>query len=136
MLQILDPLPAEVANAIAEGISRHNSHDSILRENFAIVKRQGANPLVGGVTASVSFSILFINNIWVGEDDRLTGIGRELMLAVENEGRKRHAKTACVDTLSTQAPEFYEKLGYVEFGRLEGEVKGRRLDRIWFRKYL
>ena len=136
MLQVLDPPPEDVVDAIAEGISRHNSRDSVLRENFAIVKRRGGGRLVGGVTASVSFSILFINNIWVDEVDRLTGIGSELMIAAENEGRKRQAKTACVDTLSSQAPEFYEKLGYVEFGRLEGEAGGKRLDRIWFRKPL
>jgi N-acetylglutamate synthase-like GNAT family acetyltransferase len=136
MLQILDPPPADVVNVIAEGISRHNSRDSVLRENFAIVKRGTANRLIGGVTASVSFSILFINNIWVEEGDRLTGVGRTLLIAAEAEGKKRRVKTACVDTLSTQAPEFYEKLGYLEFGRVEGEVEGLRLDRIWFRKYL
>ncbi len=136
MLQVLDPPPADVVAAIADGISRHNSRDSVLRENFAIVKRGDSGRLMGGVTASVSFSVLFINNIWVEESDRLTGVGRELMMAAEEEGRERQAKAACVDTLSTQAPEFYEKLGYAEFARVEGEIEGQRLDRIWLRKYL
>ncbi len=136
MLQVLDPPPADVVAAIAEGISRHNSRDSVLREDFAIVKRRSDGRLVGGVTASVSFSILFINNIWVDAGDRLSGVGRALMIAAEKEGVRRHATTACVDTLSTQAPAFYEKLGYAEFGRLEGAVGGHRLDRIWFRKPL
>ena len=136
MIQIFRPAPADVVHAIAEGISRHNSRDSVLRENFAIVKRRNEDRLVGGVTASVSFAVLFINNIWVEEGDRLKGVGRELMIAAEDEGKKRRAKTACVDSLSTQAPVFYEKLGYVEFGRVEGELNGRQLDRIWFRKRL
>lgn len=136
MLQMFEPPPPEVVKAIAEGISRHNRGTSVLREDFAIVKRRNVEPVVGGITASISFAVLFINNIWVEEAERLTGIGRELMMAAEDEGRRRHAKSACVDTLSTQAPEFYERLGYVEFGRVEGEVEGRRLDRIWFRKSL
>ena len=136
MLQMLEPPPPDVIKAIADGISRHNRSESVLREDFAIVKQSKADHLVGGVTASVSFAVLFINNIWVEKAERLRGIGRQLMTAAEDEARKRYAKTACVDTLSTQAPEFYERLGYVEFGRVEGEVEGRRLDRIWFRKSL
>ncbi len=55
-------------------------------------------------------------------------------MAAEEEGCRRTAVTACVDTLSTQAPGFYPKLGYVEFGRNGGRAEGRPVDRIWFRK--
>ena len=58
------------------------------------------------------------------------------MRAAEDEGRRRSAKAACVDTLSSQAPGFYAKLGYEEFRRMSGEVDGAPLDRIWLRKTL
>lgn len=135
MLKVLEPPPLHLVQAISEGIARHNILDSIERINFAVVYNQ-SDKMVGGVTASVSFAVLFINNIWVDESQRQIGKGRALMLAAEEEGRKRGARTACVDTLSTQAPSFYEKLGYVEFGRLKGEAAGQPLDRIWYQKPL
>lgn len=135
MLEILDPTPVDLAQTISEGISRSNLSADVQRENFAVVHRDAAG-LIGGVTASVSFSILFINNIWVEDGRRGLGVGTELMLAAEKEGQRRGARLACVDTLSSQAPEFYSKLGYLEFGRLSGETNGHPLDRIWFQKPL
>ena len=135
MLEILEPTPDEVARAISEGILESNGASAVHRENFAIAHRHDGR-LIGGVTASVSFSVLFVNNIWVEDNRRGSGIGRALMLAAEAEGQRRGAKTACVDTLSSQAPAFYIKLGYEEFGRVEGEAGGLAIDRIWFRKAL
>ncbi|WP_247241750.1 MULTISPECIES: hypothetical protein [Rhizobium] len=56
-------------------------------------------------------------------------MGTKLMAAAE-EGRRRAAVVACVDTLSTQAPSFYPKLGYIEFGRIGGYAEGRPIDRM------
>lgn len=133
MLEILDPIPDEVTRSISDGISRSNNASAVDRENFAVVHRLG-DRLIAGVTASVSFSVLFINNLWVADDQRRAGMGRKLMFAAENEGRQRGARMACVDTLTSQAPAFYAKLGYEEFGRISGEANGQPLDRIWFRK--
>lgn len=135
MLETLDPVPAEIANAISDGINAFNEGAHIRREAFAIIHRENGR-LVGGITASVSFSVLFIGNLWISKSDRLAGIGTKLMIAAEEEGRRRAAATACVDTLSTQAPGFYPKLGYVEFGRISGQAGGYPVDRIWFRKTL
>ncbi|OHV23480.1 GNAT family N-acetyltransferase [Rhizobium sp. RMa-01] len=135
MFETLDPVPAEISNAISDGISAINENAQIRREAFAIVWRENGR-LLGGITASVSFSVLFIGNLWVAQSERLGGIGTKLMAAAEEEGRRRAAVTACVDTLSTQAPAFYPKLGYVEFGRIGGRAEGRPVDRIWFRKEL
>ncbi|MBY5361342.1 GNAT family N-acetyltransferase [Rhizobium leguminosarum] len=128
MFETFDSVPAEIATAISDGISAFNESAEIRREAFAIVWRESGE-LAGGITASV----LFIGNLWVAKSARLGGIGRKLM-AAEEEGRRRAAVMACVDTLSTQAPDFYPKLGYVEFGRVSGHAGGRPVDRIWFRK--
>ena len=135
VLDIIEPVPAEISAAISEGIAAVNAAQEIARENFAIVLR-GKDGLAGGVTASVSFGVLFINNIWVCEEQRSGGIGRNLMSAAEAEGRRRGVETACVDTLSTQAPGFYGRLGYEEMARVSGVANGRTIDRIWFRKML
>jgi ribosomal protein S18 acetylase RimI-like enzyme len=135
MLKLLDPTPAELARKIAEGIVQGNEASSIGREDFAFTC-QSAGGLAGGVTASVSFSVLFINNIWVAREHRRSGLGRSLLSAAEREGFRRGARVGCVDTLSSQAPAFYEKLGYREFGRVRGDVDGQAIDRIWLSKPL
>lgn len=135
MLEILDATPDDVVRLISEGVARANAALDVSRENFSVVERIHGQ-LVGGVTASVSFSVLFINNLWVSEDRRRAGLGRALMQAAEGEGKRRGAMIACVDTLSVQAPEFYAGLNYKEFGRLSGELNGRPLDRLWFSKPL
>ncbi|API54612.1 GNAT family N-acetyltransferase [Rhizobium leguminosarum] len=131
MFETLDPVPSEIATAISDGLNAFNESAEIRREAFAIVWRENGW-LIAGITASVSFSVLFIGNLWVAQSLRLSGIGRKLMAAAEEEGRRRAAVMACVDTLSTQAPDFYPKLGL--FGRVSGHAGGRPIDRIWFRK--
>lgn len=136
MLKILEPIPDHVAQCISLGIARSNEACAVHRENFAIVLGMDDEVFGGGVTASVSFAVLFINNLWVAEAHRRSGEGRRLMFAAEDEGRRRGAKIACVDTLSSQAPDFYAKLGYEEFARVRGENGGQPLHRIWLQKIL
>jgi GNAT superfamily N-acetyltransferase len=62
---------------------------------------------------------LFVNLLWVAEDLRRSGIGRELMAAAEQRAIALGCHSAYLDTFSFQAPEFYPKLGYREFGRLD-----------------
>ncbi|MFL5012476.1 GNAT family N-acetyltransferase [Rhizobium sp.] len=80
--------------------------------------------------AAVSISVLFIGNLWVAKSLRLSGIGRKLMAAAEEEGRRHGLRLHALDP----GPGLYPKLGYVEFGRVSGHAGGRPVDRIWFRK--
>ncbi|WP_244445726.1 GNAT family N-acetyltransferase [Devosia sp. LC5] len=135
MLEILSPPPVNIVSVISQGIARENEVSSIARYDFAIVERDG-EAFVGGITASISFAVLFINNIWVDGHARGRGVGRSLIAAAEAEGLRLGAETSCVDTLTTQAPAFYLRLGYLEFGRLEGWVEAKAVDRIWFKRQL
>jgi ribosomal protein S18 acetylase RimI-like enzyme len=65
-------------------------------------------PIAGGV-----------KHPWVSEGLRGRGVGRELMAQAEALAHERDCHSAWLDTFSFQAPGFYEKLGYQEFGRLD-----------------
>ena len=60
--------------------------------------------------------------------------GERLLLAVEQEARTRGCKRAVVETSSFQAPGFYKRHGFEEFGQVEFGFGGH--TRIFLRKNL
>jgi ribosomal protein S18 acetylase RimI-like enzyme len=62
---------------------------------------------------------LEVTTIWVGEAHRRHGIGRSLMERAEEEARRRGCRYARLATSDYQAPGFYTKLGYTQYGKLE-----------------
>ncbi len=79
---------------------------------------------VGWVIGTTYWDWLYIDLMWVREDLRGQGFGRQLLALSEETARDRGAKHAYLDTFSFQAPEFYKRFGYQEFGRLEGFPAG------------
>jgi GNAT superfamily N-acetyltransferase len=75
--------------------------------------------IVGGIIGETHWNWLFINLMWIKAEMRGYGYGHQLLMAAEEEGRKRGATNAYLDTFSFQAPEFYKKHGYRVFGVLE-----------------
>jgi len=81
----------------------------------------GGGVLLGGLTGRTHSlrAWLEIGTLWVEEDHRGRGIGKELVGRAEEEARRRGCLYARLSTNTFQAPGFYEKLGYVLYGRLE-----------------
>ena len=75
--------------------------------------------VVAGLAGETYCGWLFIRYLWISEDLRGRGVGRKLMARAEACARDRGCHSAWVDTFSFQAPGFYRKLGYEEFGRLD-----------------
>ncbi|MBO6153925.1 MAG: GNAT family N-acetyltransferase [Lachnospiraceae bacterium] len=72
-----------------------------------------------GLTADIFGNWLCIHYLFVSERLRGHGVGKELVIAAENEAIMRGCKYSFVDTFSFQAPEFYSKLGYKEVFSLQ-----------------
>jgi GNAT superfamily N-acetyltransferase len=86
--------------------------------------RGGDGILAGGFWGATMFEWLHVGLLFVPESLRSQGVGSALMTAAENEARKRGCRGAFVDTFSFQAGPFYSKLGYTQFGTLEGYPPG------------
>jgi GNAT superfamily N-acetyltransferase len=84
---------------------------------FALESPKGE--VLGGVIGVTFWNWLFINLMWLPEELRGKGYGQRLLEMAEEEGRKRGAQYSYLDTFSFQAPGFYQKFGYQEFGKLE-----------------
>ena len=90
--------------------------------------------IVGGVVGETFLDWMFVRLLWVSDKYRGKDWGKKLMQAAEMEARQRGVKNAYVDTFSFQAPGFYHKLGYREFGRLDDFPAGHY--RSWLTKAL
>jgi GNAT superfamily N-acetyltransferase len=101
---------------------------------LAIFVRDRQRQIVAGISGGMWAGYLEIKNLWVREDRRGQGLGRQLLLAAEQEARARGCTQVLLDTHDFQAPEFYKKLGYSVFGVFEGI--GGQYNRYYFRKQL
>jgi len=86
-----------------------------------IAVRSADGELVGGLigrTHAIPFW-LEISVLWVDEAARRHGLGRRLMERAEREARLRGCCFVRLATSDYQAPDFYKKQGYIQYGLLE-----------------
>jgi len=72
--------------------------------------------------------------LWIAEHLRGAGIGTTILRAAENAAIEKDCHSASLDTMSFQAPAFYEKRGYVRIGVADGYPGGAQ--KIYMRKQL
>jgi GNAT superfamily N-acetyltransferase len=80
--------------------------------------------LVGGLVGLLYWNVLFVDLLWVSERARGSGIGRMLMDAAEKRARRAGKELVYLNTYTFQAPGFYRKLGFREFGRIKDYPRG------------
>ena len=129
------PDEAEV-EALPEGLEAYNEqhwpgHQPWQR--LAVLLRDAGGAVVAGLAGETYAGWLFIRYLWIAEGLRRQGIGRALIQAAEDRALERGSHSAWLDTFSFQAPEFYRRQGYEEFGRLDYPPRG---ERIFLRKRL
>jgi GNAT superfamily N-acetyltransferase len=90
--------------------------------------------IVGGLAAETYFGWMFVSLLWIEAKHRRAGVGRSLIERAETEARARGVNCVYLDTFSFQAPGFYQKLGYRQFGQLDEFPKGH--SRFWLTKTL
>ncbi len=101
---------------------------------FAVFARDPAGTLIGGIRAVAFWDWMNIEVIWVHEDARGAGLGRQLLNEAETFAIENRFFWSCLETASFQAREFYEKQGYEVFGELDDFPKGHTM--FYMRKSL
>ena len=95
-------------------------------KSLCFVLRAADGSIVGGVIGETHWNWVFVNLMWVKEELRGLGYGRQLLAMAEAEARQCGATESYLDTFSFQAPGFYKKNGYQVFGVLENFPPGHQ----------
>ena len=116
--EIVEPDDAVYAD-IARRFDGHNRrHSDWNWSAFSIVLRERGQVVAAG-RGVTNMGLVEIRGLWVEPDWRGQGIGRRLLAALEAEAVRRGCTRAALDSYGFQAPAFYLRLGYREWGRLD-----------------
>lgn len=128
--------PAEEIDLVRAGLYAFNipftGPDNF--QPLVLFVRGGKGRVVGGLLGQTFWGWLHIDTLWIDEPQRGLGFGRDLLKAAELEAVQRGCQGVFLDTLSVQAPGFYEKHGYERFGMLPDFVAGH--TRLYYAKRL
>jgi len=103
-------------------------------EPLTLLVRDEHDTILGGLYGRLFCQWLFVDLLSVPEQGRHQGIGSKLMRMAEDLAREKGCIGAWLDTFDFQAPEFYKKLGYSQFGELADYPPGHK--RMFFQKRL
>lgn len=108
--------------------------DENVRELRLIVKDEN-NMNIGGLLANTRYSTLYINDIWINENQRGKGLGKKLIQLAEEKAREMGCSFSSLGTFDVlKVKRFYEKLGYRVISKSKDSLKG--FIGYWFRKKL
>ncbi len=113
---------ADLDRRLSDGLDAHNfaaTGHSDLRE-LTVKVEDADGELVAGLSGWTWATCAGIGMVWVREDSRRDGWGGRLLATAEEAARDRGCTQVVVSSFTFQAPEFYERHGYVEFARTEG----------------
>lgn len=120
--QLID-LSEEQSQYINEQLNLYNKEYIKYRLQGGVwigIERDGE--LIAGLNAYMSFfKILFVDTVFVVEKYRRQGIGRKLILEMEQRAKQLGANMIRLDTFDWQGYEFYKNLGYEEVGHYYNE---------------
>jgi ribosomal protein S18 acetylase RimI-like enzyme len=105
-------LPPE-ATVVDEGLGAYNDAAAPLHEvrKMACIAQDGG-AVVGGAVGRRWGPCAELQQLWVAPSHRGRGLGTTLVRAFEREAASRGVRHVYLETLSFQAPAFYEALGY------------------------
>jgi GNAT superfamily N-acetyltransferase len=119
---------------LEEGLSEQAARHEVPRDYrlLTVLLRDSREKVIGGAHGSTVWKWLHIKTLWVAEEWRGKGYGRALVQAAEREAARRGCLYSHLDTVSYQAPDFYERLGYQAYAVLDDYPRG--FQRIFFKK--
>jgi GNAT superfamily N-acetyltransferase len=99
-----------------------------------IFLRDESGTIKGGLLGEIFWNWCHIAILWLDDSIRGEGYGSQILHLAEQEALARGCIGMYVDSMSFQAPDFYRKRGYTQWGQLNDFPPGHQ--RIFFQKSL
>ena len=128
-----DPRLDDVLGAALQAHFRQRVGFSDSRPLAVVVTDPPTGAPVGGLSGRTSLGLFFVDLFYLPERLRGGGLGGRILAAAEAEAIRRGCVAAALITANVQAPAFYAKHGWEEFGRVPS-LPG--IERVFFRKTL
>jgi GNAT superfamily N-acetyltransferase len=136
MIALTDTPDPRLKTVLEMGLVEYNEQQTHRRDGQALAVSvndpQTGGP-VGGLLGRTSLGLFFLDMFYLPEGLRGTGIGTAMLRAAEQEAVRRGCGAATLVTVNFQAPEFYARHGWEEFGRIPSAPG---VERIFMRKTL
>jgi len=136
MMTLTDTPDPHLKAILGDGLAAYNEEKSRLRDWCPLavtVHDPDTGELAGGILGRTSLGLFFLDLFYLPKRLRGSGVGSRALRMAEEEAIRRGCTAATLVTVNFQAPEFYARYGWEEFGRI-GTVRG--VERIFMRKAL
>ena len=136
MMTLTDAPPVGLETALEQGLADYNAQQARLRDwrpLAVLVHDPETGDAAGGLLGRTSLGLFFLDLFYLPEHLRGSGTGSRALNLAEEEARRRGCKAATLVTVNFQAPEFYARHGWKEFGRI---ASAPGVERIFMRKAL
>ncbi|MEH6938928.1 GNAT family N-acetyltransferase [Bacillus sp. JJ664] len=128
-MQIIQQSNQEDTDYIRQKVIEYNMSklpEKLLKsvEKVSFILKNEHESILGGITGTIKYNHLHVDFLWVDESQRGTGYGSNLLHKIEDLAKEKKCRLIVLDSFSFQAPEFYKKHGYKEFGVLNDYPEG------------
>ncbi len=117
---IQEPLTKDIQSKLDIGLQNHDLKikGAAGKSANVVFTAYLQDKFAGGVVVGKFWGALQIKTLFVEEAYRSQGVGKALIKKALSFAKEHHCQVAFVETMSFQAPKFYEKLGFtLEFTR-------------------
>jgi GNAT superfamily N-acetyltransferase len=136
MITLTDTPDPDFENILEAGLAEYNeskAHRRDWRALAVVVRDPATGEPAGGILGRTSLGLFFLDLFYLPEHLRGAGTGGAILREAEAEAARRGCRAATLVTVNFQAPEFYARHGWEEFGRIQTAPD---VARIFMRKTL
>jgi GNAT superfamily N-acetyltransferase len=126
-LVLTDVADDEAYQLVNEGLARHGAEQAgywDARPLYVVARDPSNQRSLGGIVGRTSLGLMFIELVFLPRELRNRGLGTRMLHMAEEEAVKRGCRAGVLYTISFQAPAFYERRGWREFGRIHCDPPG------------
>jgi GNAT superfamily N-acetyltransferase len=136
MIRLTDAPDPRLRVILEDGLASYNARHAGVRDSrpLAVTVHDPENgELSGGLLGRTTMGLFFLDLFYLPQRARGAGTGSAALRMAEVEACRRGCRTAMLVTVNFQAPGFYARHGWEEFGRIPSAPG---VERVFMRKTL